>query len=173
MKYKNIMICSNVAGAGKDTAAEYLVKKGYIQLSFAKPIYEIAYNLFGMENKDRYLLQKIGEKMREIDYDVWAKTAYETADKWNKIFHAPVVLSDLRRDNEYEFGMKANFVPVRIVTDREIAIKRIEKRDGYCDISLLDNDSEIGTRHIVMPEITNDGTFVELYNKIDDFLKEI
>ena len=168
MKHKNIIICSNVAGAGKDTAAEYFVERGYLQLSFADPIYEIARDLFNMKEKNRKLLQQIGEKMRDIDYDVWAKKAFSTAERWNEIFNAPVVISDMRRDNEYQFGIEAGFIPFRIVTDRNTAIQRIILRDGHCDVTLLDNDSEIGTRNIVMLEITNNGTTLDLYKKLDN-----
>ena len=45
----------------------------YRILSFADKIYDIAYDLFDMKEKDRKLLQDIGQKMREIDEKIFIK----------------------------------------------------------------------------------------------------
>ena len=68
----NKIMLNGRGGAGKDIFADYLVDNyGFKKIAFADGIYEIAYKYFGMTIKDRDLLQKIGEKMREIDPLVW------------------------------------------------------------------------------------------------------
>ena len=167
-----IIIAGNIAGSGKDTVADYIVSEyGYGKTFFAEGIYDIAYDLFNMKQKDRKLLQSIGEKMREIDGLVWVnKTIKKSKELIPK--NNGVIISDLRRENEYISAVKAGFLPIRIVCDRDIAIKRIIDRDGVCDESLLDNESENGTRHIPMLEIHNNSTIESLYSHIDNLMKK-
>lgn len=172
MENLKIMICGNVAGCGKSTMAKYLeTQYDFKEFSFAEPIYYIAYNVFRMKKKDRSLLQNIGEKMREIDPDVWVKYTYSDTDLYIEDFN--IVISDLRRKNEFDAGIEKGFIPVRIVCDRDIAIKRIEERDGSCDVSLLDHDAEVGTRDLILPQIINNGSFTSFYDQIDEFVKSL
>ena len=166
-----IIIAGNIAGCGKTTAAEYLVNKyGYTELFFASEIYNIARKLFEMKGKNRKLLQDIGEKMREIDPDVWTNYVMkQSEDILNK--NKKVVVSDLRRFNEYVKAVQEGFLPIRIVCDRDVAIQRIIARDGKCDISLLDNDSENGTRNIPMLQIYNNGGVEELQECLDKLMQ--
>ncbi len=164
-----IIVCSNIAGAGKDVTCAYLVEKyGFTQYAFADPIREIAYKYFGMTTKDRGLLQKIGEKMREINSNVWVDYTFKRANESEK-----TAISDLRRKNEINTAFMHGYFPVRIVAKRELAIERIIKRDGHCDISLLDNESETGTRELPMYEITNNGDFEDLHRKIDKLVEVV
>ena len=61
--------------SGKSFICQYLrsLQPEFEILSFASKIKDIAIELYGMEYKDRELLQKIGSKMREIDEDVFSK----------------------------------------------------------------------------------------------------
>jgi dephospho-CoA kinase len=167
-----IILCSNIAGAGKDTVADYIVSRyGFKKTSFAEGVYKIAKELFNMEEKDRDLLQKIGMKMREIKENVWIQYTINNVLKIIREKNYPLI-SDMRFKNEHDVFVKLGFLPIRVVCDRDKAIKRIIKRDGQCDISLLDNASEIETREISMIEIENNGTLEELYGKIDAFMAQ-
>ena len=53
-----------------------MISRGF---SFASGVREVARNVFGM-TKNRELLIQIGNKMREIDPDVWAKRVIREAD---------------------------------------------------------------------------------------------
>ena len=54
-------------------ASNHLVHKyGFVKYSIGNKIKEIAQDLFGMENKDRRLLQDIGTKMRDLKPTIWA-----------------------------------------------------------------------------------------------------
>jgi dephospho-CoA kinase len=171
---KKIIICSNIAGAGKDTVAEYLRDEyNFLNFSFAEPIYTIARQYFGMIEKDRLLLQKTGEAMRSVRESVWVDYTFNWIKKLEeKTIRKKFSISDLRRINEYERAIQEGFFPIRVVCDRDVAIQRIIRRDGHCDESLLDNESESGTRHIPMVEIYNNGALEELHRQIDELLSE-
>ena len=169
---KNIIIAGNVAGAGKDTMAGYLESKyGYKQVAFATGIKRVAREVFNMQKKDRALLQDIGQKMREIDPEVWVKALFREIDA--SLHSIPFVISDLRQKNELSAALERNFIPVRVVTNRNIAVQRLLERDGVCDISKLDGPAEDGTRKIHLPQIYNNGTFTDFYQSIDEFLDSI
>ena len=163
----NKIIIGGRACSGKDTIADYLVEKyGYTKLFFAEGIYEIAYKYFGMTSKDRTLLQKIGEKLREIDPDIWVKFTFNKAKNINK-----VVISDCRRLNEYEYAIKNGFVPIRIHAKLETRIQRCIERDGkYPNIEEWENESETGADNCKFTEFYNDGTKEKLFEQIDKFL---
>jgi len=66
-----IMLSSPIPGCGKDTIADYLVQEyKYTKLSFASGIYRIAREYFGMKEKDRVLLQSIGQGFRSMDNNI-------------------------------------------------------------------------------------------------------
>jgi len=95
-----IILSARFPGSGKDTVARYLeVKYGYKQLAFADKIYEIAESLFDMGQKDRSLLQNIGQKMREIDEWVWINHIDKIIRQNN---YSKIVISDLRQANELD-----------------------------------------------------------------------
>ena len=100
------------AGSGKTTLAKYLeVKYHCLRRSFAKPIYDIAKEYFGMEGKNRTLLQQIGTKMREIDKNVWVNYLTKHLDN----FKYSVVIDDCRFKNEYTTLKYKNFVIIKII----------------------------------------------------------
>jgi hypothetical protein len=168
MKNK-IIICSNIAGAGKDTVRLFLEEKyGYAGLSFAEPIYDIAIEYFDMKSKDRQILQRTGEAMRSVKESVWVDYAFKKVREMEERNYRVFCISDMRRENEYIRAIEEGFFPIRVVCDRDVAIQRIIERDGHCDVNLLDNESESGTRHIAMTEIYNNGSFEDLYKQIDE-----
>lgn len=165
------IIINGRAGSGKDVIADYLVDKyGFIKITFATPIYAIAREYFDMIMKDRTLLQAIGQKMREIDPDVWIKAAFKEAEK-----HENVVISDCRQFNEYLYAIRNNFTPIRVRADLDKRIERCIKRDNiYPKIEEWENDSETGADFVVYSaEIENNGTIDELYEDIDELIKQI
>lgn len=156
------------AGAGKDTVADYLVRKyNFTKITFATPIYEIAYKYFNMQYKDRNLLQQIGQSMRKIDNDIWVNYAFRVADNYEN-----VVISDCRQENEFLMGMLKDYVPIRVNADLDKRIERLISRDGLTpDIKLFEHKAETGADNFMYNEIDNNGTVEELYEKIDDLMK--
>ncbi len=158
------------AGAGKTEAAKYIeLKYGYKRISFADGIKDIAFNIFGAKEKSRKLLQSIGEKLREIDPDVWVK---HTINRVN-VLQESVVIDDLRRRNEFNALIKNNFYIFRVKADEKTRVKRLIDRDGYCDVSLLYNASENGCADIDLMEINNNGDIESLYKQIDGIMETL
>lgn len=153
---------------GKDVIANYLVENyGFKKITFATPIYDIARKYFGMKIKDRWLLQQIGQKFREIKSSIWIDYALKIATKYDKC-----VISDCRQSNEYETCVNNGFVPIRVNADFNLRVQRAIKRDGsYPDTTLWENESEIGADNYPYIEIDNNGTFEELYTQIEKVLK--
>lgn len=169
-----IMLSSPIPGCGKDTVADYLVEKyNYTKVSFAGPIYSIAKNYFDMKSKDRVLLQSIGQGFRSLDKKVWIKEMERRVEDIQELVGTDrIVISDLRQEDEYTWGIENGFTPVRISTTFEEAVDRIEKRDGQCDVNRFDHESEKGVEDKEMAVIYNDSTKERLYEKIDDFLEK-
>lgn len=169
-----IMLSSPMPGCGKDTVADYLVDKyNYTKVSFAGPIYSIAKNYFDMKNKDRVLLQSIGQGFRSINKKVWIEEMEKRVEDIKELVGTDrIVISDLRQEDEYIWGMENDFTPLRISTTFEQAVDRIEKRDGQCDVNRFEHESEKGVEDKEMTTIYNDSTKEELYRKIDNFLKK-
>lgn len=165
----NKILINGRACAGKDEIANYLVDKyGFIKISFATEIYNIAHNLFKMQRKDRGLLQNIGQKVREIDPDIFVKWAVEEAKKYER-----VVIADCRQKNEYDICVDGGFFPVRVTAPFDQRVDRAIKRDGFMpDTCLWERETETGADNGIYYEIVNDDTFEKLYEQIDKLMRE-
>jgi len=106
------------AGAGKTLAANHLVNRyGFVKYSISSKIKEIAKDLFGMENKDRRLLQDIGTKMREIKPTVWVDYLIRQIERDTSspgFSYRGIVVDDLRFLNEAELLRRNGFFIVKI-----------------------------------------------------------
>lgn len=167
----NKIIINGRAGAGKDTIGEYLKNKyGFIPISFAEGIYDIAYRYFEMKKKNRALLQAIGEKLREIDPLVWINYTFKKIE--NDPYEQKYVITDMRKEIEYSKGIERGFYPIRVIADLNTRIDRIIKRDGIMpDIKLFEADVETGADCFSMITIDNNGSFENLYRQIDDIIR--
>lgn len=161
------IIVNGRGGSGKDELADYLVEKhGFTKIAFADGIYEIARRYFGMKYKDRYLLQRIGQKMREVKNTIWIDYTMSKIENLDR-----VVISDLRQSNEYQIALEHGFLPIRVSADLNKRIERIEKRDGmYPDLKLLENESETGADDYTYLEIDNNGSVEDLHRLIDEIM---
>ena len=117
-------MCSGKTFISNLLAKKYKLKK----LSFGGKIKELAQDLFGMNNKDRLLLQSLADKMKEIDNDVWVK--YIT----NKIGHDDnIIIDDLRFYNELKYLRNNGFTIIRLLISEDKRIERLKTkyRDNY------------------------------------------
>jgi dephospho-CoA kinase len=116
--------------SGKTTLCNYLcsVEPRFQIFSFGKKVKEVATDLFGMDplTKDRPLLTSLGQKMREIDSEVWLDYVIQQCE--NKEF---CLVDDLRYQNEYEALVKNGFKIIRLNLSDELQEKRI--REVYPD----------------------------------------
>lgn len=163
-----IVILNSIAGAGKDASADYICDNyGFTKLAFADGIKEIARKYFNNTYKDRQLYILIGEKMREINPNVWIEYTLRRAENIENC-----VISDCRQEREYYHAVNAGFLPVKILCNKPKAIDRLWKRDNYCDVSLLELPTEIGTSKLEAINVDNNGSFDELYSTLDSVMNQ-
>jgi len=111
--------------SGKTTLSKYLVsiEPRFQVFSFGKKVKEVASDLFQMDPnfKDRSLLTSIGQKMREIDPDVWANYVVQQTKDINYC-----LVDDLRYQNEYELLAKEGWKIIQLNVSKEVQEQRIQ-----------------------------------------------
>ena len=109
------------SGVGKSHVAEIFKEKyNFKELAFADHIYKLAKKHFDMQEKDRKVLVGIGEAFRDIQYNIWVDKLHQDL---MKIPGEDVVVSDLRRFNEYYYLISEGFIPIRVQSE-EVFISR-------------------------------------------------
>lgn len=125
--HEKIAICGKIC-AGKTTLASNLEwDHGFKRLSFAEPIKRYAGEIFGMKGKDRALIQDFGQKMREIDGNVWIKMMERELDVHS---NEKVVIDDVRFWDEFLMLRDRQFLIVRLDVEEEEQLRRIRKLYG-------------------------------------------
>lgn len=147
MPPKRIAICGRIC-AGKTTLASYLEEHfGFKRLSFAEPIKRYAAEIFNMTTKNRALIQDLGQKLREIDDQVWVKHMEREIDRYSDY---DLVIDDLRFPCEFHMLCRQNFTCIRLIVDPEVQLSRIKalygdeaeghilrlqhESENYCDV---------------------------------------
>ena len=96
--------------------------------SLATKVKEIGRDLFGMKEKDRRLLQKIGMKMREINPDVWIDYLNRTInqdlleDKYDV-----AIVDDVRFVNEAKVFKQDGWLIIRLNIEEELQKARLQR----------------------------------------------
>jgi len=112
--------------SGKTTLCNYLCKlePRFQIFSFGKKVKEVATDLFKMDplSKDRTLLTGIGQKMREIDSEVWSN--YVIRQSKDVEF---CLIDDLRYQNEYEVLVKSGFQIIQLNISDELQEQRLDE----------------------------------------------
>jgi adenylate kinase family enzyme len=111
--------------SGKTTLAKALAEAldGTI-MSLGGKVKDVGRDLFGMQVKDRPLLQQIGMKMREIRSDVWI----EYLDRAAESSETQVVLvDDCRFINEAEWFKRHGWILIRLNIDPELQKSRLKE----------------------------------------------
>ena len=112
--------------SGKTTLCNYLcsIEPRFQIFSFGKKVKEVGTDLFGMDplTKDRPLLTSLGQKMREINSEVWINYVMNQCE--NKEF---CLVDDLRYQNEYEALVKNGFKIIQLEVSDELQEKRIRE----------------------------------------------
>jgi dephospho-CoA kinase len=173
--------------AGKDTAAQYLTLFYDFQpFAFADPLKRYLHEIFPhvpREPKPRRLLQLFGQKMREIDPDVWVNLTMRqideylrqhTCDRCEPVLKPRVVITDCRQQNEYDRLRAEGFVFVRINADEKLRIQRaLEAGDKFTAEDLAHETELLVDSFDVDYEVDNNGTTSELYEQIDAIMNEL
>ena len=120
--------------SGKTTLCNYLceLEPRFQIFSFGKKVKDVAKDLFNMDPqiKDRTLLTSIGQKMREINKDVWVNYVIEQCKDVEYC-----LVDDLRYQNEYEALVKNGFKIIQLNISDELQEYRIRNiyPDNYED----------------------------------------
>jgi dephospho-CoA kinase len=116
--------------SGKTTLCNYLcsVEPRFEIFSFGRKVKDCATDLFGMNPlvKDRSLLISLGQKMREIDPDVWVNYVIKQCSDIEYC-----LVDDLRYQNEYEALVENGFKIIQLNISDDLQEKRI--REIYPD----------------------------------------
>jgi hypothetical protein len=149
------------AGAGKDTLAAYFVAQGYVQYSLASPIKAALNAMFGFTNEqweDRQwketVLPVIGKNPRQMAQTLgtdWGRQQV-SSDLWLQLAHSfiinsdkPVVISDVRFDNEADFVQSLGGEVIRVVRHDLPQVQDHLSETGvsskYVDWTILNNTS--------------------------------
>ena len=126
--------------SGKDTLASRLVKRyGFTRYAFADRLKEVAQELFRMPpgTKNRHLLVELGRKMCEIDRLVWVNYVLSQMP-----LRCDVVISDLRFKYEYHALKAFDFIIVRVASEEQARLRRVERFGSRVDMALVDDPSE-------------------------------
>ena len=111
--------------SGKTTLCNYLceLEPRFEIFSFGKKVKSVASDLFQMnpEVKDRTLLTSIGQKMREIDPDVWVNYVISECKDTEYC-----LVDDLRYQNEYEALVNNGFKIIQLNISDELQEERIK-----------------------------------------------
>ena len=112
--------------SGKTTLSNYLctIEPRFQVFSFARKVKEVASDLFNMNplKKDRSLLISIGQKMRDIDPNVWINYVIQQT---HGIEYC--LIDDLRYQNEYEALAKNGWKIIQLKVSDELQEKRIRE----------------------------------------------
>ena len=126
-----IGICGK-AGAGKTTLANAIADECETRgmhtrvVAFADKLKEICTDVFGMKDKDRKLLQRVGMAMRNVDERVWIDYLIRVHDDEAKYDddNNCIVVHDVRFLNEAEALLSKGYTLVHLGVDRDTQLDR-------------------------------------------------
>ena len=144
--------------SGKTTLAAALTELGYVKVSFADPLRNIAALAYGTIDKSRMytvshyndsdedisgreILQKIGEGVKQIDRDFWLKCFLRDSKRY---LDQPIVLDDGRFVFELEALKGQGYLTVGVDTQQEVRLARSMMINGrYPTYQEMNHISEI------------------------------
>ena len=138
MKWKGAIIvgiCGRMC-SGKSRLAERITCDSGMNcaiISFAQEVKRYANELFGVEtngsNKNRAVIQKFAEAMKEIDQDIWVKKTKKLIDETKKTGGIDIiVIDDLRFPNEYEMLRQYGAIIIKLEISPEEQRRRIYEK---------------------------------------------
>jgi dephospho-CoA kinase len=122
---KNIILFGEM-GSGKSTVAHYIeLIYGHRVMSLGRKIHQEC-KLHGKETREE--LQQYGQMMRKIfGKDIWCDYLIKQVD----LKKENIVIDDARQLNEFEYFTSKGFIPIGVVADEEVRLKRLKNRVNY------------------------------------------
>lgn len=136
------------AGSGKDTVAKLLnkiVTPSFDRLAFADAMKEFYHDIFNVptEPKPRHGYQWFGQVMREHDPNVWVKQMEERFQRSKAMYNGePVIITDVRQPNEYEWCYKNGFIFVKVTAVDDVRLDRMRRRGDDFKPEDLNHETE-------------------------------
>ncbi len=170
--------------SGKDSASDFLQKKGFFHFSLSDAIREEC-DTRGLP-KDRDTLVNIGNELRQtFGSDILAKRALEAIQRKSA---TNAVITSIRNPKEAELLKKAgNFILISIEAPIEMRYKRIlsrQRESDFVDFETFKKQEETEMTGVEFQQnlkavfdladykITNDGTPQDFFDNIDRVIKK-
>jgi dephospho-CoA kinase len=153
-------------GSGKSEIAKYLRDNyNYTIKSLGEKIHNEC-RLHGNETREE--MQQYGQMMRKVfGENVWCDYLYNKT-----IPTTDIVIDDARQINEFDYFTKRNFIPIGIITDKEIRLERLKKRVNYeVNPNTFEHETEIQAQECIDKcniLISNNGDLKSLYKQIEN-----
>lgn len=161
------------ARAGKDTVAHYLVDHyQFTEYKFSRGIHDVIDLIRGKtdEPKNRSDLQGVGQGLRKVlGDDIWVNYTLKLI-KDNQLPQDNIVISDCRQQNERDILAGDGYLFIKVVSDRQTRIERMELEGDIFSETNLDHETEripFDTDYT----LNNNGTIEELYQQLDRLLE--
>jgi dephospho-CoA kinase len=173
--------------SGKSTVADYLTLFYDFQpFAFGDSLKRYLHEIFPhvpREPKPRALYQAFGQKLRELDPDVWINLTMRkideylrqhTCDRCEPVLKPRVVVTDCRQQNEFDRLRAEGFVFVRINADEKLRIQRaLEAGDKFTAEDLAHETELLVDLFPVDYEVLNNGSTTELYAQLDVIMRDL
>lgn len=173
--FPNIVLTGKMH-AGKTTIRNYLtdVIGGYQHVSFAQKLKEICDELFVNPGREEY--QQLGQDVRDIDMNAWARIGANHAELVNGVKGVPFVCDDCRFPNEVELlkALPERAVFIHVVASRATRLNRLRETGRFESEDQLDAVSETaldGLWYRPDHHVVNDGiSKLELFDAVNQIL---
>jgi len=170
--------------SGKDTVADYLKEKGFISFSHSDVLREMMQNE-GIETTIPNLTE-YGNNLREHKGHGYLSQIISDKIKGNE----NVVITSIRQVGEIEYYRKRwgkKFILIKLDAPKEMRLERLLKRNRPGDVKSMAELDAIEKKQangkgggmnmnkcfkMADIQIDNCGTFKDLYNKVDELIKE-
>jgi len=158
--------------SGKSTLAQIIknLNSDYKIYSFGQKVKDVASDLFGMQEKDRSLLIKIGGHMRNIDKDVWVNYVMkQIGDNDN------CIIDDVRYQNEVDACIKHEFEFIQLHIPLNIQIERIKVLypNNYKDHIKNINDNSENNKLIINEVLLTIDTSITSIEEINNMILRV
>lgn len=167
--------------SGKDTVGKILIKEyGFQRFAFGDGIGEIIDKYFPearVYGKPRKHYQHIGQKLRELNPNVWINYLLQTVWESGRASRVSgdefnVVITDGRQLNEAEKMKKEGYLIIKVTTPDELRVERMKALGDIFEPEDLQHETELQV-DLIQPdvEIINDGSLEDLKDRVQAVLR--
>lgn len=167
--------------AGKDTVAKQIEYKtdGFVyHFAFSEGIHEVINMVMPeiyAQGKPREALQVLGQAFRQIKPDVWIDHLFNDVEfSYISKYNRNMIITDVRQPNEAKRLQEEGFHIIKVVSDKDIRLQRINQNGDNFDNSMLDHETETAVHQCTYDYlIRNNGSLEDLSNRVDEILTDI